>query len=226
MKKFILTLGLLLVQLSVYSQSVKRTEVLLQTSMGNVRIQLYNETPKHRDNFLKIVNSKQMDGMLFHRVVKDFMIQTGDPDSRKAKPGQVLGNHQIGKDFPAEIIYPQFFHKRGALAAARQPDNENPDKKSSGSQFYIVWGKKFSEHQLNFYQSVIDTVTNFKVKFTPEIRKVYQEVGGTPFLDGQYTVFGEVTEGLEVIDRIQQVEVDAWSRPKEDVKIIKAYVVK
>ena len=226
MKKFILALGLLLVQLSVYSQSVKRTEVLLQTSMGNVRIQLYNETPKHRDNFLKIVNSKQMDGMLFHRVVKDFMIQTGDPDSRKAKPGQVLGNHQIGKAFPAEIIYPQFFHKRGALAAARQPDNENPDKKSSGSQFYIVWGKKFSEHQLNFYQSVIDTVTNFKVKFTPEIRKVYQEVGGTPFLDGQYTVFGEVTEGLEVIDRIQQVEVDAWSRPKEDVKIIKAYVVK
>ena len=226
MKKFILALGLLLVQLSVYSQSMKRTEVLLQTSMGNVRIQLYNETPKHRDNFLKIVNSKQMDGMLFHRVVKDFMIQTGDPDSRKAKPGQVLGNHQIGKDFPAEIIYPQFFHKRGALAAARQPDNENPDKKSSGSQFYIVWGKKFSEHQLNFYQSVIDTVTNFKVKFTPEIRKVYQEVGGTPFLDGQYTVFGEVTEGLEVIDRIQQVEVDAWSRPKEDVKIIKAYVVK
>ena len=226
MKKFILALGLLLVQLSVYSQSVKRTEVLLQTSMGNVRIQLYNETPKHRDNFLKIVNSKQMDGMLFHRVVKDFMIQTGDPDSRKAKPGQVLGNHQIGKDFPAEIIYPQFFLKRGALAAARQPDNENPDKKSSGSQFYIVWGKKFSEHQLNFYQSVIDTVTNFKVKFTPEIRKVYQEVGGTPFLDGQYTVFGEVTEGLEVIDRIQQVEVDAWSRPKEDVKIIKAYVVK
>ncbi|OYP53373.1 peptidylprolyl isomerase [Segatella bryantii] len=226
MKKFILALGLLLVQLSVYSQSVKRTEVLLQTSMGNVRIQLYNETPKHRDNFLKIVNSKQMDGMLFHRVVKDFMIQTGDPDSRKAKPGQVLGNHQIGKDFPAEIIYPQFFHKRGALAAARQPDKENPDKKSSGSQFYIVWGKKFSEHQLNFYQSVIDTVTNFKVKFTPEIRKVYQEVGGTPFLDGQYTVFGEVTEGLEVIDRIQQVEVDAWSRPKEDVKIIKAYVVK
>ena len=226
MKKFILALGLLLVQLSVYSQSVKRTEVLLQTSMGNVRIQLYNETPKHRDNFLKIVNSKQMDGMLFHRVVKDFMIQTGDPDSRNAKPGEVLGKHQIGKDFPAEIIYPQFFHKRGALAAARQPDNENPDKKSSGSQFYIVWGKKFSEHQLNFYQSVIDTVTNFKVKFTPEIRKVYQEVGGTPFLDGQYTVFGEVTEGLEVIDRIQQVEVDAWSRPKEDVKIIKAYVVK
>ena len=226
MKKVILAFGLLLVQLSVYSQSMKRTEVLLQTSMGNVRIQLYNETPKHRDNFLKIVNSKQMDGMLFHRVVKDFMIQTGDPDSRKAKPGQVLGNHQIGKDFPAEIIYPQFFHKRGALAAARQPDNENPDKKSSGSQFYIVWGKKFSEHQLNFYQSVIDTVTNFKVKFTPEIRKVYQEVGGTPFLDGQYTVFGEVTEGLEVIDRIQQVEVDAWSRPKEDVKIIKAYVVK
>lgn len=226
MKKIILALGLLLMQLSVYSQSVKRTEVLLQTSMGNVRIQLYNETPKHRDNFLKIVNTKQMDGMLFHRVVKDFMIQTGDPDSKKAKPGQVLGNHQIGKDFPAEIIYPQFFHKRGALAAARQPDNENPDKKSSGSQFYIVWGKKFSEHQLNFYQSVIDTVTNFKVKFTPEIRKVYQEVGGTPFLDGQYTVFGEVTEGLEVIDRIQQVEVDAWSRPKEDVKIIKAYVVK
>lgn len=226
MKKIILALGLLLMQLSVYSQSVKRTEVLLQTSMGNVRIQLYNETPKHRDNFLKIVNTKQMDGMLFHRVVKDFMIQTGDPDSKKAKPGQVLGNHQIGKDFPAEIIYPQFFHKRGALAAARQPDNENPDKKSSGSQFYIVWGKKFSEHQLNFYQSVIDTVTNFKVKFTPEIRKVYQEVGGTPFLDGQYTIFGEVTEGLEVIDRIQQVEVDAWSRPKEDVKIIKAYVVK
>ena len=221
-----LSLVLVFEQLSIYSQSVKRTEVLLQTSMGNVRIQLYNETPKHRDNFLKIVNSKQMDGMLFHRVVKDFMIQTGDPDSRKAKPGQVLGNHQIGKDFPAEIIYPQFFHKRGALAAARQPDNENPDKKSSGSQFYIVWGKKFSEHQLNFYQSVIDTVTNFKVKFTPEIRKVYQEVGGTPFLDGQYTVFGEVTEGLEVIDRIQQVEVDAWSRPKEDVKIIKAYVVK
>lgn len=150
MKKFILALGLLLVQLSVYSQSVKRTEVLLQTSMGNVRIQLYNETPKHRDNFLKIVNSKQMDGMLFHRVVKDFMIQTGDPDSRKAKPGQVLGNHQIGKDFPAEIIYPQFFHKRGALAAARQPDNENPDKNHLDLNFILFGVRSFQSISLTF----------------------------------------------------------------------------
>ena len=204
-----------------------RHEVLLETTMGNIRLQLYNETPLHRDNFLKLVKAKKFDGELFHRVIKDFMIQSGDPYSKKAKSGEMLGEHQDGKDFTAEILFPLFYHKRGALAAARQPDNINPKRKSSGSQFYIVWGHKWSDSQLNSYEKKRDSLSNDTAfKFTPEMRKTYKQIGGTPFLDGQYTVFGEVVDGLDVVDHIQQAETDKNDRPVSDIRIIRATIEK
>ena len=207
--------------------TVPRHEVLLETTMGNIRLQLYNETPLHRDNFLKLVKAKKFDGELFHRVIKDFMIQSGDPYSKKAKSGEMLGEHQDGKDFTAEILFPLFYHKRGALAAARQPDNINPKRKSSGSQFYIVWGHKWSDSQLNSYEKKRDSLSNDTAfKFTPEMRKTYKQIGGTPFLDGQYTVFGEVVDGLDVVDHIQQAETDKNDRPVSDIRIIRATIEK
>lgn len=204
-----------------------RHEVLLETAMGDIRLQLYNETPLHRDNFLKLVKKKKLDGELFHRVIRDFMIQSGDPYSKKAKSGEMLGEHQDGKDFSAEILYPHFYHKRGALAAARQPDDVNPKHKSSGSQFYIVWGHQWSASQLDAYEKKRDSISSDSTfRFTPEIRKTYEEVGGTPFLDGQYTVFGEVVDGLDVVDKIQQVETDKNDRPVADIRIVRAFVEK
>lgn len=204
-----------------------RHEVLLETTMGDIRLQLYNETPLHRDNFLKLVKKKKLDGELFHRVIRNFMIQSGDPYSKKAKSGEMLGEHQDGKDFSAEILYPHFYHKRGALAAARQPDDVNPKHKSSGSQFYIVWGHQWSASQLDAYEKKRDSISSDSTfRFIPEIRKTYEEVGGTPFLDGQYTVFGEVVDGLDVVDKIQQVETDKNDRPVADIRIVRAFVEK
>jgi peptidyl-prolyl cis-trans isomerase B (cyclophilin B) len=165
----------------------KETVVLLQTTMGDIKVKLYNETPLHRDNFIKLVEEGYYDGLLFHRVIKDFMIQGGDPNSKNAQPGQMLGNGGPNYTIPAEI-FPQITHKKGSLAAAR--DN-NPQKASSGSQFYIV-------HNDN----------------------------GTPHLDGLYTVFGETIEGFDVIDKIATVQTAVANRPVEDVKIIKASIVK
>lgn len=228
MKK-ILFLAVLLfaMQTSLMAQTdTLRHEVLLETSMGNIRVVLYNETPRHRDNFLKLVKEGYYDGNLFHRVISSFMIQTGDSTTRHAKPGEEVGLHSPDYTIPAEIVFPKYFHKRGALAAAREPDDVNPEHASSGSQFYIVYGRRFSEDMIDAAQARLDKSTGGKVVLTPELREAYFKIGGTPHLDGQYTVFGEVVEGLDVVNKIQMVETDEKNRPKEDVKIIKATIVK
>ena len=227
MRKTILLLFLILVQCSVFAQQdTVRHEVLLETSMGNVRAVLYNETPRHRDNFLKLVKEGFYDGTLFHRVISNFMIQAGDSTTRHAKPGEVLGMSSPDYTIPAEIDFPRFFHKRGALAAAREGDDVNPERASSASQFYIVYGSRMSDYQLDKAQERLNTKTNGQVVLTPEIRKVYFEQGGTPHLDGQYTVFGEIVDGLHIIEKIQSAATDEHSRPLEDVKIIKVSIVK
>ena len=193
--------------------------------LGDIVVRLYDETPIHRDNFLKLAKEGYYDGTLFHRVIKDFMIQGGDPDSKGAPAGKMLGVG--GPDYTLEAeIKDGLFHKRGALAAARQGDEVNPERRSSGSQFYIVWGKRYTDYQMDAYQKDLDSISNDSLKYTPEIRKAYFEKGGVPYLDGAYTVFGEVVDGLEVVDRIQNVATDQWARPKEDVRIIKATVVR
>lgn len=202
-----------------------RQEVLVETSMGNIRIRLYNETPAHRDNFIKLVKEGFYDGLLFHRVINRFMIQTGDSASRNARPGQLLGDSPEGYQVPAEIHFPELFHKRGAVAAAREGDDVNPDRASSASQFYIVYGRRFDDEMLDNVQKRLDQQTGGTVKLNNELREVYKAKGGTPHLDGQYTVFGEVTEGLDVVDKIQWAETDENDRPKEDIRIIKATIV-
>lgn len=205
----------------------ERPEVLIETTMGYIRVQLYNETPLHRDNFLKIIREHHFyDSLLFHRVIPDFMIQAGDPWSKNAKKGEELGEHSLDYNIPAEIRLPGIYHKRGALAAAREPDEVNPKHESSSSQFYIVYGKKQSEKAIARQQHRLDSVFNDSIKMTPEMIEQYTTVGGTPHLDGGYTVFGEVLEGMDVVDKIQHVERDKNDRPIEDVRIIKARIIK
>ena len=204
------------------NQSVKPdgdAVVIMETSMGEIVLKLYGETPIHRDNFLKLAQDRVYDGLLFHRVIKNFMIQAGDPKSRDAKPGQPLGDGTLGYTLPAEFR-PNLFHKRGALCAARQGDNVNPKKESSASQFYIVQGNRWNEKQLDMMSERMGK------KFSSEQRKVYTTVGGTPHLDGDYTVFGEVIKGMDVIDKISQVKCDRMDRPVEDVRILKVTVKK
>lgn len=242
------------------------TYVLVSTNLGDIKIRLYNQTPKHRDNFIKLVNEKYFDGMLFHRVIKEFMIQGGDPESRNAAPGAVLGNGGPSYTLPAEFN-DSLYHKKGALAAARQGDQVNPERASSGSQFYIVQGRTFSEADLKRFEERINqermnallnnllskpenaqirkmidgfmkvgnqNELNFvmeqvrptleaelekagRFRYSPQAIKDYATIGGTPHLDGSYTVFGEVVEGLEVIDRIAALPTGANDRPTEDV---------
>ncbi|EFM02589.1 peptidylprolyl isomerase [Hoylesella marshii] len=203
-----------------------RHEVLLETTAGNIRIALYNETPLHRDNFLKLTRKGFYDGVLFHRVIPNFMIQTGDSLSRYAHPGDRVGDSPEYYQIPAEIVYPKYFHKRGAVAAAREPDKVNPQRASSASQFYIVWGRKHSDASLDNIQKNMTKATDGKATMPAEQREYYKEVGGTPHLDAQYTVFGEVLEGMEVVDKIQQVECDENDRPCDDVRIIRATVIR
>lgn len=240
------------------------TRLKIKTTEGDIIIRLYDETPKHRDNFLKLAKEGYFNGTLFHRVIKDFMIQGGDPDSKNAPKGKMLGTGGPDYTIPAEFVYPQYFHKRGALSAARTGDEVNPERESSGSQFYIVWGKTFKpaelkqmEHQMAMQQEqqVFNQLTREhheeimnlrrnrdrvglqelqdklieqtkrtckqqgKPTFTEEQIEVYTNVGGTPFLDNQYTVFGEVEEGLDIVERIQNCDTDRNDRPTEDVKI-------
>lgn len=201
-------------------------EVLLETTAGNIRLALYDETPMHRDNFLKMTRLGVYDSLLFHRVIKDFMIQGGDTHSKHARPGQLLGTGDFDYTTPPEFRLPRLFHRRGTLAMAREPDGVNPDMRSSACQFYIVWGKAFDDRGLDRLQHRLDSTTQGRVTLTPEMREVYKTVGGTPHLDGQYTVFGEVTEGLEVVDSIQRTATDANSRPLTDIRILKATIVK
>ena len=166
------------------------------------------------------------DGILFHRVIKDFMIQTGDPNSRNASAETRLGDGGPGYTIPAEIVFPKIFHKRGAIAAARKGDMVNPQKNSSGSQFYIVWGSTFSSEELNKLTQAVEQRSRGTVKFTDEIKKEYLKTGGTPHLDGGYTVFGEVIEGLSVVGKIQEVRTDNTDRPFNDIRIITAEIIK
>ena len=235
--------------------------VIIITEYGDIELQLYDKTPQHRDNFIKLVKEGYYDGVLFHRVIKQFMVQSGDPDSKNAKPDARLGNGGPDYTVPAEFV-PEYIHKRGALAAARQGDNVNPEKASSGSQFYIVDGKTFTDAELDqlemrtaqqnavpmFHQYIKEegeamqkagqTVNPDSVqmraarrataymrehpyRMKEEVRQTYKTIGGSPHLDGAYTVFGEVVKGMEVIDKIAALETDEASRPKIDVKIKK-----
>ena len=250
-------------------ESETRTIVRLETTKGDIEIALYNETPGHRDNFVKNVEAGAYDGVIFHRVINDFMIQTGDPKSKEAVKGQMYGSSDFGSEIPAEFVYPKFFHKKGAVAAARIGDRQNPERKSSGSQFYIVTGKVFNNQALtqleqykshrrknNYFEELVsrnreqimqlrrnrDTlalqelqqsliqqteaaITGKEDLFTAEQRQVYTTIGGTPHLDGEYTVYGEVVKGLDVVDSIQAVKTDGNDRPLEDVKVLKAVVL-
>lgn len=189
----------------------KERKVNIETKYGKIVIKLYNETPQHRDNFIKLVKEGFFNDLLFHRVMQNFMIQGGDPDSRGAAAGKRLGMGGPGYTVPAEFDS-SLIHKKGALAAARQPDQVNPKKESSGSQFYIVQGRKFSENELK------GITAQTGMKYTPEQIEVYENIGGYPPLDMQYTVFGEVVEGLDIVDSIAAVKVDPYNRPVEDVK--------
>lgn len=236
MRKALFIIAMLCLQLSAVAQvdslvvktdsSAVRHQVLLQTSMGDIVVELYNDTPQHRDNFLRLVRSGYYDGNLWHRVIADFMIQTGDSTTRHAKPGIEVGDYDLGYRIPAEINFPKYFHKRGALAAARESDAENPKRQSSASQFYIVWGFPYGPKAMAKFQAKVDSITNGAVKFSQEMRDYYWSHGGTPWLDGQYTVFGEVVKGLDVVGNIQAVKTDDNDRPIEDVRIVKALVIK
>lgn len=248
----------------------EQTCCLIETSKGNITVKLYNEAPQHRDNFIKLANEGFYDGTLFHRVIKNFMIQGGDPESKGAPAGKMLGTGDTGYTLPAEFVYPQYFHKKGVLSAARQGDEVNPERCSSGCQFYIVTGQVYTPQQVASMESQLnqmklktafDTLARqhmkeiYKMrkandmtglqqlqeqliaeaqaqiandapfKFTPEQIEAYTTVGGTPHLDNQYTVFGEVTEGMEVVDAIQQVKTNRTDRPEEDVVIRKVTVL-
>ncbi len=188
--------------------------VKLTTDSGVIVLRLYNQTPLHRDNFLKLVKQHYFDSLLFHRVIKNFMIQGGDPDSKNAKPGILLGNGGPSYTIPAEFDT-SLFHKKGVLAAAREGDNVNPKKASSGSQFYIVQGKKFTDAGL-------DSVETFRLKgrkLPLSYREVYKTIGGAPHLDMNYTVFGEVESGLEVVDKIASAARDSNNRPLNDIRM-------
>ncbi|MDX5321006.1 MAG: peptidylprolyl isomerase [Bacteroidota bacterium] len=182
------------------------------TDFGTMKVRLYDETPLHRDNFIKLVEEGFYNDLLFHRVIKSFMIQGGDPDSRGAAPEVQLGSGGPGYTVPAEIR-PGLFHKKGALSAARMGDQVNPQRASSGSQFYIVQGNVVPEPMLQQFSA------RSGITYTPEQVEAYKTIGGTPHLDGQYTVFGEVVEGLEVIDKIAAVQTRPGDRPVQDVKM-------
>ena len=229
MKKIIYVLLLLMFQvpaLAGAAQDEPRREVLLKTDKGDILLALYNETPRHRDNFIRLVKSGYYNGVLFHRVISNFMIQCGDSTTRHAAPGAEVGAYSPDYTVPAEIVYPKFFHRRGVLAAARESDDVNPERASSSSQFYIVYGHRFTEDGLDQLQARLDKTTNGKIVLAPETREIYKTLGGTPHLDGQYTVFGEVLSGMDVVKEIQSVETDAKDRPLEDVRIVEATVVK
>ena len=226
MKKTIIFLLFCLVTVLAQAQTDTRREVELVTDSGTIRIALYNETPLHRDNFLKHVQNGDYNGVLFHRVIKNFMVQAGDLASKTAKPGQQLGDTPEAYSIPAEICFPKLYHKRGALAAAREGDNVNPERASSSTQFYIVWGQKFTDKQLEWAQERMDKYTDGKAKLTPELIETYKTQGGTPHLDGSYTVFDEVVDGLGVVEKIQKAATDGNDRPVNDIRIISAKVIK
>jgi len=194
---------------NIFEQTYSKVEI--KTDFGDIRIILYDDTPLHRDNFLKLVEEGYYDNQLFHRLIKNFMIQGGDPNSKNASSGELLGQGGPAYTIPAEINF-NHFHKKGALAAARKGDQVNPSKASSGSQFYIVHGSLFSKEQLT---SMVQQ--NKHAPFTAEQIEAYSEIGGSPHLDGGYTVFGEIESGIEVLEEIMNIPVDAYDRPLVDI---------
>lgn len=247
------------------------TKVLIKTTVGDITIKLYNETPQHRDNFIKLVEEHYYDSILFHRVIKDFMVQAGDPESKNAEKGVQLGAGGPGYTIPAEFVYPKYFHKRGALSAARQADQVNPERKSSGSQFYIVTGKTYNKYELQDLEKQLrqkqgqgifdrlvaqnmDSIMKMQMagdndgimklqeelnaktneifneqgpfKFTEEQVDAYMSEGGTPFLDNDYTVFGEVIDGMKAVYKIEQAGTDMNDRPRKDIRIISMEIIK
>ncbi|HMN31923.1 MAG TPA: peptidylprolyl isomerase [Chitinophagaceae bacterium] len=218
MKKAVLLLVILFAMNStLFAKKEHNTFVEVNTNKGVIVLEIFSDVPQHSANFLKLVKENFYDSLLFHRVIPQFMIQGGDPNSKNALVGQFLGSGDIGYKIPAEIMIPTHFHRKGALAAAR--DN-NPDKASSACQFYIVVGKTFNDDQLNSME-----VSN-GVKYTEEMRTIYKTEGGTPHLDGGYTVFGQTVSGQEIVDEISNVSRDATDRPKEDVMIFSTKILK
>jgi cyclophilin family peptidyl-prolyl cis-trans isomerase len=218
----IFTLFILLINLSVFSQEKNKSNgktIIISTQMGEIMLKLYDETPLHRDNFIKLVSEHYFDSTLFHRVINNFMIQGGDPDSKNAVSGAMLGNGGPNYTIPAEFV-PNLIHKKGVLAAAREGDMVNPQKASSGSQFYIVQGKVFTTEELDMLAKRMGK------SFTAEQIKTYTTMGGTPHLDGAYTVFGEVISGWDVIDKIAKVTTDQNNRPKEDIRMFVKFAAK
>ena len=205
-----------------------RTQVTLTTDFGDIVVELFNETPLHRDNFIRQVKNKSFDGVLWHRVINRFIIQTGDRLSKHAKPGEMLGDgDETPADWiPAEFRAPLFYHQRGMLNAAREGDETNPEKKSSSTQFTIVTGQTFDDASLDRTQLRIDEWTNHTFKLTPEMRDTYKTIGGAPHLDGSYTVFGRVVSGMETVEKIEKLPTDQNDRPIHDCHIIKAKVTK
>jgi cyclophilin family peptidyl-prolyl cis-trans isomerase len=194
------------------AKQIPGTRIKITTDSGVITVRLYNQTPRHRDNFIKLVSEHFFDSLLFHRVINEFMIQGGDPNSKYASAGMMLGEGNIGYTIPAEFN-PDLFHKKGVLAAAREGDQVNPNKESSASQFYIVQGKKYSPEELNMMEDRMGR------KFSDKAREMYTTIGGTPFLDMNYTVFGEIETGLDVVDKIASVPKDQNDRPLGDVRM-------
>ena len=205
---------------SLMAQEEEEKIVLIDTDMGKIKVKLYNDTPLHRDNFLKNVKDNLYDGLLFHRVIKQFMIQAGDVNSKDAPLDKHLGDGDLDYTIPAEIVFPKYFHKKGMLCAARTSDDENPERASSASQFYIVTGKFYTEMELDKMEEAQN------IKLTPEQREAYMLEGGAPHLDDKYTVFGEVIQGMKFVDKIQLQPTNENDRPLKNVKIKKMSVVK
>lgn len=234
MKKTVLLILICFVAVGMIAAKPQRVKkqrqkmVKIETTLGTIKVKLYEETPLHRDNFLKLVKDEFYEGVLFHRVIKGFMIQAGDPESKTADATTRLGAGGLGYTVPAEIDFPKFYHKRGALAAARQGDMVNPEKKSSSCQFYIVQGETFTDAQLDQMEMRLTYQLRMKepFKYTEEQRTVYKTFGGTPHLDGQYTVFGEVVEGFDVLQKISEVKTSRGDRPVEDIRILKVKLCK
>ena len=199
----------------------KRSVVRIETTMGTMRVALLDEAPRHRDNFLSLAESGHYDGTLFHRVINQFMIQGGDPDSRTAKPGQVLGDGDVPYTLAPEFLLPYYYHLRGALAAARESDDVNPEQRSSGSQFYIVTGKKFGPGSLKQVRANLEANG---IEMTSQMFDDYEQYGGAPHLDGSYTVFGEVIEGMDIAEKIQVVPTDTHDRPLTDVIVTRMVI--